>query len=102
MSVLPCVWTTNYSGTIFDTMTSVGKIIENMRRNPNGIPFQDLCKVCERYFGTPRRNGTSHRVYHTPWKGTPYVNIQPTHDGMSKPYQVKQVLDALEKKGALQ
>ena len=34
-----------------------------MRRNPKGVRFNDLCKVCEHYFGKPRKRGTSHRVY---------------------------------------
>lgn len=80
-------------------MPSIDKILDAMRRNPKGIPFSDLAKVCEYYFGTPRINGTSHHVYHTPWHGEPYVNIQRGHDGNAKPYQVRQVLAAIERKG---
>jgi len=47
-----------------------------MRRNPQDVRFSDLCKVCDRYFGVPRRGGTSHRVYRTPWPGDPRVNIR--------------------------
>lgn len=36
------------------------------------------------------------RVYRTPWKGDPRVNIQ-NAKGMSKAYQVKQVLQAVER-----
>ena len=35
-------------------------------------------------------------VYRTPWAGDPRVNIQDDH-GMAKPYQVRQVLAAIEK-----
>jgi len=55
----------------------------------------DLCKVCDLYFGEARQSGSSHRVYKTPWKGDPRVNIQ-NHKGKAKPYQVKQVLKAIE------
>jgi len=53
-------------------------------------------KVCNHYFGKPRQSGSSHCVYQTPWPGDPRVNIQ-NHKGKAKPYQVKQVLLAIEK-----
>jgi hypothetical protein len=71
-------------------------IIADMKRNPKGIRFQDLCKVCEHYFGEARQTGSSHRVYKTPWLGDPRVNIQ-NDKGMAKPYQVRQVLKAIER-----
>lgn len=77
-------------------MANVESILERMRRNPNGIKFQELSKVCDAYFGTPRSSGSSHRVYQTPWKGNPRVNIQ-NANGMSKAYQVKQVLQAVDR-----
>ena len=67
-----------------------------MRRNPKGIRFADLCKVCEHYFGTPRQKASSHRVYRTPWQGDPRVNIQ-NAKGKAKAYQVKQVLEAIRR-----
>jgi len=54
-------------------------------------------KVCEHFFGEPRQRGSSHRVYRMPWAGDPRVNIQDDH-GRAKPYQVKQVLAAIEKR----
>ncbi len=77
-------------------MVSLSKIIEKMKLNPRGIKFSDLCKVCDHYFGEPRQNSGSHRVYRTPWAGEPYVNIQ-SKKGMAKPYQVRQVLSAIDK-----
>ena len=50
----------------------------------------------EFYFGKPRNKGTSHHVYKTPWSGDPRVNIQ-NSKGKVKPYQVKQILQAIEK-----
>ena len=65
-----------------------------MRRNPKGIRFIDLCKVCAFYFGPPRQSGSSHHVYRTPWPGDPRVNIQ-ADKGYAKAYQVRQVLAAI-------
>lgn len=67
-----------------------------MRDNPKGIKFSDLCKICGHYFGEPRQIGSSHRIYKTPWPGDPRVNIQ-NNKGMAKPYQVRQVLKAIER-----
>ena len=77
-------------------MAKVEHILAEMRRNPKGIRFQDLCKVCNSYFGAARQAGSSHRVYKTPWQGDPRVNIQ-NDKGMTKAYQVKQVLKAIER-----
>ena len=67
-----------------------------MRRSPAGVRFVNMEKVCEHYFGAPRQSGTSHRTYRTPWSGDPRVNIQ-DDKGMAKPYQVRQVLSAIER-----
>lgn len=74
----------------------IGKMVAEMRANPAGVRFADLTKVCDHYFGEPRQSGTSHQVYRTPWQGDPRVNIQ-SSKGKAKPYQVKQVLQAIEK-----
>ena len=67
-----------------------------MKANPGGVKFSDPFKLCEYYFGEPRHNGTSHRIYKTPWQGDPRINIQ-NSKGKAKAYQVKQVLKALNK-----
>jgi len=76
-------------------MAGVTSILEAMRQNPLGIRFNDLKKVCGHYFGQPRQGGTSHCIYRTPWPGNPRVNIQ-NQKGKAKPYQVRQVLLAIE------
>ncbi len=58
-------------------MSKAEKIIEQMRRAPQNV--------------------TSHKVYKTPWQGDPRVNIQRGKDGNAKAYQVRQVLDAMDK-----
>ncbi|MHC4872647.1 MAG: toxin HicA [Planctomycetota bacterium] len=77
-------------------MAKVEEIVRHMNRNPKGIKFADLCKVCNHYFGEARQKGTSHRVYKTPWVGDPRVNIQ-NSGGKAKAYQVKQVLSAIRR-----
>ena len=77
-------------------MPDIEEIVAAMQRNPKGIRFRDLCKLCDSYFGKARQGGSSHRVYKTPWPGDPRVNIQ-NDRGMAKSYQVKQVLKAIER-----
>lgn len=83
-------------------MASIDKTLRQMRAAPQNVRFADLAAVCDHFFGASRRQGTSHRVYRTPWPGDPRVNIQMGKAGKAKPYQVKQVLAAvakLEEKG---
>jgi hypothetical protein len=75
-------------------MTNIEKILQQMRREPANIRFSDLRKVCEHFFGPPRQQGSSHLIFKTPWPGDPRVNIQDA-GGKAKPYQVKQVLQAI-------
>jgi hypothetical protein len=77
-------------------MATVEEVVRAMKRNPKGVRFADLRKVCDHYFGRPRQQGTSHRIYRTPWQGDPRVNIQ-SAKGKAKAYQVKQVLRAIER-----
>ena len=78
-------------------MKDIPAAIQELRRNPKDIRFADLAKICDRFFGPPRRQGSSHSVYRTPWPGDPRVNIQRGSNGMAKDYQVRQVIKALER-----
>ncbi len=71
------------------------RALAQIRRNPRNVRFDDLRKICDRYFGVPRQSG-SHLVYQTPWPDEPVVNIQ-SKRGMAKAYQVRQVLKAIDK-----
>jgi hypothetical protein len=71
-------------------------MIKGFSSNPQNIRFADLCSICFYYFGEPRHKSSSHHVFKTPWSGDPRVNIQ-NNKGMAKPYQVKQVLKAINK-----
>jgi hypothetical protein len=77
-------------------MSGIEKILVQLNRNPKGVRFTDLNRVCEHFFGQPRQSGSSHAVFKTPWIGDPRVNIQ-NDKGMAKLYQVKQVLKAIER-----
>ncbi|MFC1532749.1 toxin HicA [Thermodesulfobacteriota bacterium] len=77
-------------------MAKVNQIISKMKQNPREIRFSDLCKVCNHFFGEPRKSASSHRVYKTPWQGDPRINIQ-NYKGKATSYQVKQVLLALDR-----
>ena len=77
-------------------MTPHKKILDQMRREPTNVRFNDLLNLCEAYFGKPRQSGGSHAVFKTPWAGDPRINIQ-NDRGKAKPYQVRQVLLAIDK-----
>ena len=75
-------------------MASTEELLEPMRREPANVPFNDLKKVCEAYFGNLRQDGSSYAIFKTRL-GDPRVNIQ-NANGKAKPYHVKQVLQAIE------
>ncbi len=77
-------------------MADIEDILNQMKRNPKGIRFNDLSKVCTHFFGEPRQSGSSHKIFRTPWQGDPRVNIQ-NSKGKAKPYQVRQVLQAIDR-----
>lgn len=77
-------------------MGGIEKKLRVMRQNPNGVRYSDLRDVCCSFFGSPRQESGSHCVFKTPWEGDPRVNIQ-NKKGMAKPYQVRQVLAAIDK-----
>ena len=77
-------------------MGSIEDIVRRMRANPRGIRYREAYQVCVAYFGEPRTSGSSHCIFKTPWPGDPRVNIQNSR-GMAKPYQVRQILSAIEK-----
>ena len=77
-------------------MDSLDDTIKKLERSPSNIRFTDLCKICNYYFGEARQKGSSHKIYKTPWRGDPRVNIQ-EKDGKGKAYQVRQVIKALRR-----
>lgn len=78
-------------------MAKIDKLVAAMRSSPTNVKYSDLETVCEHCFGAARQRGTSHAVFKTPWPGDPRVNIQRAKGGKAKPYQVTQVLKAIDK-----
>ena len=72
------------------------KQLEQMALAPHNVRFSDLLKICEHFFGDPRRSDTSHCVFKTPWPSDPRVNIQ-NDNGKAKAYQVRHVLAAIRR-----
>lgn len=62
-----------------------------MRASPRNVRYDDLTKVCGHYFGPPPPRADRMQCSS--------VNIQNEH-GKAKPYQVRQVLAAIDKKEA--
>lgn len=60
------------------------------------VRFSELLKVCGQFFGNYRVSG-SHHIFKTPWQGDPRINLQKGKDKNAKPYQVRQVLNALRR-----
>jgi len=77
-------------------MASIPKLLDHIRREPANVRFSELLKVCENFFGKPRKASGSHVIFKTPWPGDPRVNIQ-NDKGKAKTYQVRQVLLAIDK-----
>ena len=77
-------------------MKNIAQKLIFFKNNLKNVKFSELCNVCDFYFGEPHQSGSSHRVYKTPWKGDPRVNIQ-NSKGKAKAYQVRQVLKAIER-----
>jgi hypothetical protein len=70
-------------------------VLKEKLAHPKNVRFRDLLAICRFCFGEPRING-SHHVFKMPWPGHPRINLQ--RDGkMAKPYQVKQVIEAVQK-----
>jgi len=75
---------------------TVDEIVTQMRQSPHNLDFKDLVKVCRAKFGEPRQAGSSHMIFKMPWFGEPRINIQ-NANGKAKPYQIRQVLLAIDK-----
>jgi hypothetical protein len=74
---------------------TIDDVIAEFDVNEKAIRFERLLTICKEFFGKPRIKG-SHHIFKTPWIGDPRINLQASK-GMAKPYQVRQVVDALRK-----
>jgi len=73
----------------------LAEAVERLRRQPQGVAFRELRGICEECFGAPRKQGGSHLVFRTGLREPAFVNIQ-RKGKMAKPYQCRQVADAIE------
>jgi len=71
------------------------KRLEAIRNNPSDVAWTDLVNICDVCFGRSRRGRGSHLIYDTPWMDNPVLVLQP-RKGKAKPYQVRQVLKAID------
>jgi hypothetical protein len=78
-------------------MAKLDDLIEQMRSSPHNVRYADACTVANAFFGKPRQQGTSHRVWKMPWAGDPRVNMQGDKGGRAKTYQVQQLLSAIDR-----
>jgi hypothetical protein len=75
-------------------MASIEQLIEELSEGRTNVRFAALVRICQEHFGCERVRG-SHHIFKTPWPGDPRINLQ--RDGSkAKPYQVDQVIAALE------
>jgi hypothetical protein len=77
-------------------MADIQKILAKMKLSPVNVRFGDVCRVCDYYFGEPRQKGTNHRIYKVNWIYPPLINVQ-NFKGKAKDYQIRQVLNAIDK-----
>jgi hypothetical protein len=76
-------------------MATIDDVIEELAGSRTNVRFAHLVRVCQEHFGCERVRG-SHHIFKTPWAGDPRINLQ--KDGAkAKPYQVDQVVAALER-----
>jgi hypothetical protein len=78
-------------------MASVDKLESKARSSPASLSFTDAVKLTTSYFGEPRSGSGSHvAIFKMPWQGDPRINLQ-NKDGKAKPYQVTQILKAIDR-----
>lgn len=78
-------------------MASVDKIESKARNSPGSLSFADAVKLATSYFGDPRSGSGSHvAIFTMPWQGDPRINLQ-NKGGKAKPYQVTQILRAIDR-----
>ena len=75
---------------------SIDEAIKELIGNETNTRFSRLLTICKQFFGEPRVKG-SHYIFKTPWQGDPRINLQEADSGKAKPYQVSQVVEALQK-----
>tara|TARA_B100000029_G_scaffold379976_1_gene374922 strand:- start:483 stop:722 length:240 start_codon:yes stop_codon:yes gene_type:complete len=76
-------------------MTKIDKRNQKIRRNPNGVKFQEFISWLEDNGFSHDRTSGSHHIFVHPDIETP-VNIQKKKDGKAKAYQVRQAINIVD------
>lgn len=72
------------------------KLLDKARRNPQGLRFDELKRLCECAGMRLARVNGSHFIYRLENPAPVTVSIQENKTGKAKPYQVRQVLQHIE------
>ena len=86
-------------GTILIEVSKRQKLLADCRNNPKGFPFSQFLTLIKALGFVHDRTSGSHLIFVHPDALVPLVNVQPSKDGMAKPYQVRQVLDLVDTYG---
>jgi len=78
-------------------MDRLEKLIAAARQSPRNVRFSDLVAIVKGIGYVHKRTNGSHQIFFRANSTT--INIQDDH-GKAKPYQVRQVLDIIDGKGA--
>lgn len=81
-------------------MDKCAKLLVKARETPRSLRFSELCKlaVCYGYEFKGQRGAHhkyKHRDINVPKQGAMFI-LQPDRNGFAKPYQVRQVVNAIE------
>lgn len=76
-------------------MTRKEKLLNKARNNPQGLKFEEICSLAEHWGWVLDRIKGSHHIY-TRTDGPGFLDFQPGCNGTAKPYQVRQLLNAIE------
>ena len=76
------------------------RLYEDLKRNPKNIRFERICKIAEVFNFQMRKGKGSHFIFTRPGVDE-LLNFQ-NIKGKAKPYQVKQLINIIEKYGLLE
>jgi len=72
------------------------KLLERFRNNPRNVSLDDLCTLLTGFGFELTRESGSHRIFRHPGPPPSICNVQRQTDVKAKPYQVEQVLEAID------
>ena len=72
------------------------KLLVRVRNNARNVRLDDLCTLLTGFGFELAREAGSHRIFRHPGPPARICNIQRQPDGKAKPYQVEQVVEAID------